>query len=247
MDIHDVIVYARVSTNNRADTVLNYFKDAEKLHGRPSRVRCDFGGENFAVADYMLEHRGLNRGSVLTGPSIRNQRIERIWRDCSRSVIRLYSRIFSHLEERDKIFDCGDVKCMVSLHHVYLPRIQRALDEWVRAWNCHPIEGCGNFSPLQLRESGFLQRFGSASNFIREVFDEPLPAAVSEDEYGVEVDDNINDEQDNEQTVSIPELTFEQGASEDALLRRLSDIDPLENDNNFGISLYRKCLEALRC
>ena len=110
----------------------------------------------------------------------------------------------------------------------------------------HPIEGCGNLFPLQLREAGFLQRYGSASEFIREVFDEPLPAGVSEDDYGVEVDGNINDEQDENQIISMPELTCEQANSKEALLRRLANIDPLENDNNYGISIYCKCLDVLR-
>jgi hypothetical protein len=94
-----VMVMAKVSTNNRAETVLQYFKEAEVQHGRPSRIRCDYGAENRRVAEYMLESRGLNRGSVLTGSSIRNQRIERFWYDCRRSVLKLFSRIFTTLEE----------------------------------------------------------------------------------------------------------------------------------------------------
>ena len=35
--------YLKVSTNNRADTVLQYFKEAEELYGLPSRIRCDQG------------------------------------------------------------------------------------------------------------------------------------------------------------------------------------------------------------
>ena len=150
-----VMVFARISDNNRAETVLKHFKLAEAQHGKPSRVRCDYGGENMLVGEYMLTDRGLNRGSILTGPSIRNQRIERVWRDCSRSVIKLFIRVFTHLEERERSFDCGDVICLICLHYVYLARIQKMLDEWVSAWNNHPIDGCGNLTPLQLREAGF--------------------------------------------------------------------------------------------
>jgi len=49
------LVFAKVSTNNRALIVLDYFKEAETKHGKPSRVRCDYGGENIRVGEYMLQ------------------------------------------------------------------------------------------------------------------------------------------------------------------------------------------------
>ena len=164
--------------------MLKYFQEAEKHHGKPSRVRCDYGGENIEVARYMITDRGLNRGSVLTGPSIRNQRIERIWRDCWRSVLRLFSCLFTHMEERERSVDYGDPLCTLCLHYVFVPRVQKIMDEWVSAWNNHPIEGCGNSTPLQLRESGLLQRYGSPSRFIRDVFDVPFDSSDAEDNFG---------------------------------------------------------------
>ena len=65
-----LIVFLHASTNNRATTVLAYFQEAVVNYNLPSRVRCDLGMENFEVARYMLETRGLNRGSIINGTSV---------------------------------------------------------------------------------------------------------------------------------------------------------------------------------
>ena len=80
------IVYLHASSNNRAETVLNLFHRAVMECGWPSRVRSDRGGENVEVARAMITVRGVGRRNHITGSSVHNQRIERLWRDTFRCV-----------------------------------------------------------------------------------------------------------------------------------------------------------------
>lgn len=85
-------VYLRVSKRNTSDVMLQNFLGAVRSYGLPSRVRCDKGGENVLVSQYMLSHpdREPGRGSCIVGRSVHNQRIERLWRDVFTGCVSLF-------------------------------------------------------------------------------------------------------------------------------------------------------------
>ena len=150
-----VITFLRVNNNNRADTVLQCFISATREWGVPSRVRADLGGENVAVADFMNWNRGLNRGSFITGPSVRNTRIERLWRDVVESVVTVFTALFLFLEGHNYLDPNNDLD-IFCLHYVFLPRVQRMLDRFRQRFSFHSVSTLGNRTPRQLWASGCL-------------------------------------------------------------------------------------------
>lgn len=142
-----MVMFLKCSNNNRAETVHCLFQHAVQQFGRPLKVRTDLGGENVAIWEDMRQNGGED--SVLTGSSVHNQRIERFNRDLNRNCSSVYSPIFYDLEA-SRLLDPDNRTDLFCLHYVYLPRIDRTLQEFKDAYNHHALSTEGNATPMQL-------------------------------------------------------------------------------------------------
>ena len=105
------------TNNNKADTLLNCFLAAVNEYDLPSRVRTDKGLENVQIAGYMIEKGGTDWGSIITGRSTHNQRIERLWRDVFQGVLSFFYHLFYFLEN---LLDPLNINHIAALHHTYI-------------------------------------------------------------------------------------------------------------------------------
>ena len=178
-----LVVFLHASTNNQASTVLECFRGAVNRYNLPSRVRTDLGLENIEVGRFMLQCRGINRGSIITGTSVHNQRIERLWREVNSIVTSRFINIFAYLESF--LLDTTSELHLFVLHHVYVPLINQALEELRASWNNHLLSTERNLSPTQLWVQGMISHRNSEYSAVRSVQD---GLQVNWDDYGIDED-----------------------------------------------------------
>jgi len=144
----------RASSNNRASTVLDVFKEAVKQYGVPSRIRLDRGGENIDTATLMILLRGPNRASAMWGASINNTKVERIWPEVGSQFARQWKGFFLRLEHLHGL-NRSNPHHLWLLHTLFLSSINDDCRKFMQIWNSHPISGHGHNQTPNVRFLSF--------------------------------------------------------------------------------------------
>ncbi|MEQ2280854.1 hypothetical protein AMECASPLE_024289 [Ameca splendens] len=153
---YNIIMYLNTACNNTASTALEFFLDGVRRFGWPYKVRADQGVENVQIAEMMFNVRGTGCGSLISGKSVHNQRIERLWREVWTGVTHVYYDVLHSLEE-DGFLNISDSLHLFCAQYTFLPRLKADLAKFSAGWNDHPIRTERSLSPNQLWELGMLQ------------------------------------------------------------------------------------------
>ncbi|KAL3059235.1 hypothetical protein OYC64_011203 [Pagothenia borchgrevinki] len=227
------IMYLEPANNNKASTGFTFFLTSCERNGLPSRVRCDQGVENVDIDRFMFTVRGTDRASFISGKSVHNQRIERLWRDVWTAVTSTYYDVLHTLEE-EGLLDISNTLHIFLVHFVFLPRLRSNLHTFTEGWNHHPLRTEGNMTSQQLWQLGLLQNSTDEAENV-----EDLQELDIDWESALYCDESLQ-----ESGLVVPE--FPTPINEQDMADLQAAVDPTEPSDSHGRDIYCRCLQIFQ-
>lgn len=178
------------------------------------------------VALFMHLVQGLEHRGFITGESVHNQRIERLWRDVFLHVLQPFYNTFYCLEDSENLNPDNDIH-RLSLHIVYLPEIQKRLEHFRQAWNQHGLRTENNRTPTQLWTEGMLTNIETDNTAVNNVFGENPYSSQNIETILAQHAATLNEEDFPAVSVEPPQLILsqEQQASVHNAIHHISDLE----------------------
>jgi len=183
----------------------------------------------------MLNYHGAHKSPVITGSSVHNQRIERLWVDLSGVVTSHFIELFSYME-RQSLVDPENEVHLFALHYVFIPRINNALTLFTDQWNNHPIRTATNYSPLQLWTRSFYEMASCGGSRTDLLLKEPCNVGIDDEGPVPDIQTSNN--------VVVPRSAIH--LNEEELTRLCIQYDWTADDGEFGLQLYSRVVDYIK-